>query len=189
MANKGSAFEEYLQVLHKTYENRGLARVRKTTPPMSVLLKPVPSHLTGGIVKSIQRLYKRMKVSPGRLFVGIFLSDGEPDFKGVLKGGQMVSFDAKCTTRDRFYFKSLIKDHQIKSLAGNVQLGALGFFLIRHGARDYLLPVNAKGQHPLQGPKKASCKWEEVEQWKIPRSKTWLDVAMKYSRIWNEEGV
>jgi penicillin-binding protein-related factor A (putative recombinase) len=192
MANNGLGFEEYLSTLHSLYQKQGKARLCKTTPPVKVLVKPLP----GGVLNALNRFLIRCKKykfakffaggakGKGHLFAGFFEAMGEPDFKGVLKGGQMVSFDAKHSTQERFQFKALLKTHQTESMTLDVRLGALCFYLVRHGRSDYLLPVNSIGEHPAALFGKASCKWADLEAWRIPSGQTWLDVVHEFCERW-----
>lgn len=75
---RGKRFEERIELALRGYELRGEAVVEKTPEPMRVL----------------QRL-------GGGRFAACFEKTAQPDYKGVLRGGRAVVFEAKFTTAGR----------------------------------------------------------------------------------------
>ena len=55
---------------------------------------------------------------------GYFKAKAQPDFKGTLKGGRAICFEAKMTTK-KTMSKSVITDNQAKCLSKHAMLGAL----------------------------------------------------------------
>ena len=65
-----------------------------------------------------------------------FTTQAQPDYKGTLKGGRSVVFDAKHTDADRMT-RSVISAEQEKELNGHLSLGAECFVLISFGFQQY----------------------------------------------------
>lgn len=102
---KGKQFEGRLDAAFEYYHLRGAASVEKTPEPMKVL-------------KSL---------GDGR-FIACFEKKAQPDYKGLIKGGREVLFEAKFTSTDR------IKQEKVKKEQGD--------YLDEHqalGARCYVL--------------------------------------------------
>ena len=75
---KGERFESRLDAAFAYYKKTGFADVEKTPEPM----KPIQS------------------LSNGR-FIACFVKKAQPDYKGILKGGREIMFEAKFTATDR----------------------------------------------------------------------------------------
>ena len=75
---QGEQFESRLDTTFDYYEHTGFAAVEKTPEPM----------------KPIQSLGK------GR-FIACFVKKAQPDYKGILKGGREIMFEAKFTSTGR----------------------------------------------------------------------------------------
>lgn len=102
---KGKQFEGRLDAAFEYYRLRGFAVVEKTPEPM----KPIRS------------------LGQGR-FIACYEHKAQPDYKGVIKGGREVMFEAKFTSTDR------IKQEKVKKEQGD--------YLDEHqalGARCYVL--------------------------------------------------
>lgn len=70
----------------------------------------------------------------------MFAKKAQPDFKGVLKGGRMIVFDAKHTDSDRVQY-SAITDEQRACLDHCAAMGAEAGVLVSFGfARCYMIP-------------------------------------------------
>ena len=72
---KGKAFEERLDASFAYYSEKGFADIEKTPEPM--------------------RVVKRLDY--GGQFIAVFEKKAQPDYKGTLKGGRAVMFEAKYT--------------------------------------------------------------------------------------------
>ena len=89
----GAGLEEYIKAACEVYRLYNLAEVEKTPEPVKVM---GPKH----------------QLSNGAFgFEGVFTAQAQPDFKGTLKGGRSVVFEAKaCNARAetgaRFSFKA-----------------------------------------------------------------------------------
>ena len=102
----GKTFEEQIETLAEIYRLQKLAIIEKTPEPMKIL-----KHIENG------------------RFEAVFSTSAQPDFKGLLKGGKTVVFDAKFTGADRISYHAL-SDHQREILAQYDELGALAFVLV-----------------------------------------------------------
>lgn len=54
---------------------------------------------------------------------GYYKAKAQPDFKGTLKGGRAICFEAKMTTKDKIN-KSVITENQARCLSNHAMLGA-----------------------------------------------------------------
>lgn len=102
---KGKHFEELLDRSFEYYRERGFADVEKTPEPMKVI----------------------RRLEHGR-FIACFEKKAQPDYKGIIKGGRELLFEAKYTDSDR------IEQERVGELQGK--------YMNRHqslGARCYVL--------------------------------------------------
>lgn len=102
----GKEFEQRVQAICEIYELNNLARIEKTPEPMKIL-----KHLENG------------------KFETVFEKAAQPDFKGVIKGGRCVVFDAKFTESEKITFR-ILSDYQRKVLLKYDELGAIAFVLV-----------------------------------------------------------
>ena len=109
---QGKLFEERIDAALAYYDRLGLASVEKTPEPM----RPIRS------------------LSEGR-FVAIFEKPAQPDYKGTLKGGRAVVFEAKHTSTGQME-QSRVTGVQAKRLEHHQELGALCFVVAGFGQED-----------------------------------------------------
>lgn len=102
----GKEFEQKVQSICEIYELNHLARIEKTPEPMKIL-----KHLENG------------------KFETVFEKAAQPDFKGVIKDGRCVVFDAKFTETEKITFR-ILSDYQRKVLLKYDELGAIAFVLV-----------------------------------------------------------
>lgn len=102
----GQRFEELIELSCNMYKRENKAFIQKT-PENTRFLRP----LKGG------------------KFVAVHDKKSQPDFKGLLKGGQAVVFEAKHTNSTNIRFDRL-QMHQKRELVKHQQLGAEAFLLI-----------------------------------------------------------
>ncbi len=103
----GSYFEAMISGSCDYYLDRGLAKIEKTPEPM----KPLgPKNYKGQ-------------------FLACYTKQAQPDYKGTLKGGWAVVFEAKHTDDDRIEFNRLTKE-QRDDLEHHHKLGAVAFVLV-----------------------------------------------------------
>lgn len=116
---KGKQFEELLDRTFSYYQERGFADIEKTPEPMKVL----------------------RRLEHGR-FIACFEKKAQPDYKGVMKGGREIVFEAKYTDSDRLT-QDRVGELQAKYMDRHTDLGARCYVLAgyRSGA-VYKVPWN-----------------------------------------------
>lgn len=115
----GKIFEENVDMICKIYEKNGLAKIEKTPESMRIL-----------------------KYIDNGKFEAVFDKTAQPDFKGVIKGGRSVVFDAKFTTADKIVYRALT-DHQREALLEYSKLGAISFILVGFAnGKIYKIDIN-----------------------------------------------
>lgn len=103
----GSYFEAMISGSCDYYLDCGLAKIEKTPEPM----KPLgPKNYKGQ-------------------FLACYTKQAQPDYKGTLKGGRAVVFEAKHTDDDRIEYSRLTKE-QRDDLEHHHKLGAVAFVLV-----------------------------------------------------------
>lgn len=114
---QGKHFEQYIDLILAYYKECGLAMIEKTPEPM------VPC----------QSL-------PNGRFVAYFQKRAQPDYKGTLKGGQSVVFEAKYTSSSKME-QSRVSAEQARCLDLHREMGALCFVLAAFGMTNiYRVP-------------------------------------------------
>lgn len=96
----GDFLEKMIDQACLYYRNSGVAMIEKTPEPFKVM----------------------KKLGKGR-FEGQFLGHAQPDYKGTLKGGRAIAFEAKMTTTDRLK-QSVITNFQAECLEHHYQMRA-----------------------------------------------------------------
>ena len=116
---KGEQFESRLDAAFAYYKKTGFADVEKTPEPM----KPIQS------------------LSNGR-FIACFVKKAQQDYKGILKGGREIMFEAKFTATDRME-QSRVLPGQCEYMDRHQALGARCFVVAGFSSgRVYLIPWN-----------------------------------------------
>lgn len=114
---KGKHFEERLDASFAHYRECGWAIVEKTPEPM----RPTKSLGSGK-------------------FIAYFEKKAQPDYKGTLKGGRTVMFEAKFTAADRME-QSRVLQGQADYMERHAVLGARCFVLAGFGSGEvYNIP-------------------------------------------------
>lgn len=111
--SEGAYFENIIIDTCEYYKRCGLAYIEKTPEPL--------------------RVYKNL--GNGK-FVAFFEKKAQPDFKGTLKGGLSVVFEAKYTSKERIE-RSRLTDEQMSALELHHKLGAKAFILVHMGMQDF----------------------------------------------------
>ena len=99
----GALFEQMIDGACIAYAERGFAKIDKTPEPMRII-KPLGN---------------------GQ-YVSCFAKSAQPDYKGVLKGGREVCFEAKYTSTERMEQKR-VTQNQTEALQEHAEFGALCF--------------------------------------------------------------
>ena len=114
---KGKRFEERLDMAFTYYRDRGFAVVEKTPEPM----RPIKNLGSGK-------------------FIAFFEKKAQPDYKGVIKGGRTVVFEAKFTSTDRME-QSRVLQGQTEYLDQHQRLGARCFVVVGFASGEvYRIP-------------------------------------------------
>ncbi len=85
--------------------------------------------------------YVCTRILKGGRFEGRFIGRAEPDFKGVLRGGQAIAFEAKSTQKSRIQ-GNVLTNEQIDWLTGQQELGALAFVAVNIQDKFFSLPLD-----------------------------------------------
>ncbi len=109
---KGLHFEQIIEAGCDYYRARDLADIEKTPEPM----KPIEN------------------LGHGK-FLAVYAKAGQADFKGLLRGGRAINFEAKKTDGDRITAK-YVTDTQARKLERTNRLGGIAFVLVCFGAID-----------------------------------------------------
>lgn len=97
---QGKYFERLIEQACIYYNHKGIAMIEKTPEPFTVT-----------------------KLNGYGKFEGRFIGKAQPDFKGTLKGGQAIVFEAKYTNKDRIK-QDVITKNQARLLSVHEFLGA-----------------------------------------------------------------
>ena len=130
----GEHFEGLIERVCLAYRARVEAFIEKTPEPM----KPIRPN--------------------GRLgqFVACYTKQGQPDYKGTLRGGRAVVFEAKHTATGRIEQKRVTPE-QTAALSMHEQLGAVCFVLVSFDfARFYRVPWSVWRDMPAKFGKKSA---------------------------------
>lgn len=111
--NAGTTFEDIISDSCEYYEEIGIAKIEKTPEPMRTL-RPL---------------------GRGR-YEAVYTKQAQPDFKGTLRGGRAIAFEAKHTDTDRI-MRSVISDEQEKCLNAHEQMGAECYVFVSFGFRKF----------------------------------------------------
>ncbi len=105
-ANKGRAFEEMIKYQNNLYLHRGTAYIQKISTPWVV-------------VRKSNKIISAFPEGKSTL-----------DFRGTIKGGYSVSFDAKEVTKtDKGFPLSYIEEHQVNYIRQVLPLNEISFLL------------------------------------------------------------
>lgn len=117
----GEYFENIVEATCMYYRMKNIADIQKTPEPMKVL----------GTIDRKKGIFK-----------AVFTKQAQPDFKGVLKGGKTVIFEAK-HTNGKSIAKNRLSDEQVTNFKNHHKLGAECFILVSFEMkRFYKIPWN-----------------------------------------------
>lgn len=108
----GQTFEDIISDACEYYRHQRIAEIDKT---------PEPFHVTS---------------RQGGKWVGFFQKKAQPDFKGVVRGGKAIIFEAKHTTTQQMK-RSVITDVQEKKLNMYASMGATCFVLVSFSHQQF----------------------------------------------------
>ena len=152
----GKRLEQFLDSLHATYRAQGNAVIAKVPNPVRILSKGNP----------------RQRKAPLSCHL---LPPVWVDYTGVVMGGIAVAIEAKCTTdKGPSFALSKLAKHQHQTLTLVNAMGGIAMLYVRRivGLQrdDYLVPISF-----IDELEKRSFRWSEVEQYRVPTGRTWLD--------------
>ncbi len=81
------------------------------------------------IINKVYEPYICTNPRPDGIFTGRFIGKAEPDFKGVLKGGRAIAFEAKATNKSRIQ-RSVLTAEQMQWLDEQMIMGARTFVCV-----------------------------------------------------------
>lgn len=140
---QGAHFERLIEQSCRYYKETGTAVIEKT---------PEPFHITRSL--------------GGGKFQGNFSKAAQPDFKGVLRGGRMIAFEAKHSADDRIH-QSRVTAEQAAALDSYEKAGAVCFvFVSLKMQKFFLIPWLAwESMKKWTGRKYATA--EEMKEWRV----------------------
>lgn len=164
--DQGELLEKYISNACDYYLKNGIANIEKTPEPMRVI-KPLDSSHT--------------------MFAAVFEKKAQADYKGVLKGGRCIHFEAKSTRCDEIK-QSAVTNDQTENLDSTYALGGECFVvvaLIKEG-KYYRVPWDVwKRMKELFGHKYMNVK--ELEPYQIKFCLFGIDfLKIGYSGTQNE---
>lgn len=156
----GKALEDRINMACEFYKSRDIAYIEKTPEPFTVT----------------DRQYDKKGKFIG--FTGHFEKRAQPDFKGTLRGGQSIVFEAKATENDRI-MESAVTPWQKDSLDLHWNLGAKTFVVVSFGIHNfYRVPwsiwTTMKSHFGHQ-----FMTAEDLERYRIPNGNTGLVLFLK----------
>ena len=141
---QGARFEDKLQASFDWYAAQGLAAVEKTPEPLRVA----------------------RNLGNGK-FLAFYEKKAQPDYKGTVRGGRTVNFEAKSTATDRVMQDRVTKGQQ-EYLQNQQQLGALCYVIIGFSSGAvYRLPWTDWADMKLLFGRKY-VKETDVQKYKVP---------------------
>lgn len=105
----GETFENMINAACEYYKMQDEAYIEKTPEAFRITGKKSTTH--------------------GLVFEGVFTRKSQPDFKGTLKGGQAICFEAKHTDGDSIA-QNRLTDEQMRSLELHNNLGGKAYILV-----------------------------------------------------------
>lgn len=91
------------------------------------------------VINKVNEPYICTKVLDGGSFVGRFTGRAEPDFKGVLKGGRAIAFEAKSTQKPSIQ-RSILTSEQMQWLEEQKDMGALTYVCVSLQDKFFMVP-------------------------------------------------
>ena len=140
----GNYFESIIEQSCISYYLQGRAHIEKTPEPM----RPISKQQRDGS------------------FTAVFEKKAQADYKGTLKGGRAVAFEAKHTDTDRIQ-QSVVSSEQEKFLDKEEQMGAICFVLVSFGFRDFFRIPWKEWKRMKEKYGRKYLKPEDIEQFRI----------------------
>jgi len=149
---KGKRFEARLDASFEYYRQTGFALIEKTPEPM----RPTRS------------------VGNGK-FLAYYEKKAQPDYKGVIKGGREIMFEAKYTSSDRME-QSRVLDSQAEYMTKHEALGARCYVIAGFDSGDvYCIPWRVWSTMKKQFGRKYVTE-ADLDKYRVQQS--WNDVLL-----------
>ena len=139
----GQAFEDLISYSLGFYKEKGYANIEKTPEPMRVM-----RNLGGG------------------RFEAIFTKQAQPDYKGVIIGGQNIIFEAKHTEKGRIQ-SSAVSSKQEEMFNDYEALGSLCFVFISFSLSSFYRVPWSEWKCMKEKYGRSYLKEEELGEWKL----------------------
>ena len=110
----GGMWENMIEAACRHYRLKGVAEITKTPEPMKPLSRP----------------------NNRGQFLACYTKQAQPDYKGTVKGGRAVVFEAKHSDADRLQ-QSVVSEEQGKQLDRHMALGAECFVMVSFGFEQF----------------------------------------------------
>ncbi len=144
----GETFERWLITSCEYYYNKGVAVIEKTPEPMRPL-RPYGDRKRGQ-------------------FIACYTKHAQPDFKGCLKEGVCIIFDAKYTDSDRLQ-QSAVTEAQAECFDKYEKMGAECFIIAALGFQNfYRIPWKIWKNMKQKFGHKYMAKDKELKDYKVP---------------------
>ncbi len=91
------------------------------------------------IINKVYEPYRCIRILQDGKFIGQFTGRAEPDFKGVLRDGRAVAFEAKSTNKSRIQ-RNALTDEQTEWLETQQTMGALAFVCLQIRGEFFSVP-------------------------------------------------
>lgn len=144
--NAGKSLENYIDASCAWYRDCGLAHIEKTPEPMRVIRK-IPRNKS--------------------TFEACFEHKAQPDYKGTLRGGRAVVFEAKHTDGGMIE-RSRLTSEQMDGLETHYRLEAAAFVLVSFGFQDFYRVPWQVWRDMKQRFGRQYMRPQEMEVWKVP---------------------
>ena len=159
--NNGQQFESLIEKALLRYKVLNKAFIEKTPEPMKPLQKP----------------------NPKGQFLACYVKHAQPDYKGTLKGGCSVVFEAKHTDDLRIDQRRVTEEQAI-ALSRHEKLGAIAFVLVSFRFENfYCVPWNVWA-NMQQHFGKVSVNENDLLPYLAPGIMTFLDKAIDLNKEW-----
>lgn len=146
----GQYFEMLISYSCDEYEKEGVAKIEKQNEPLEAI-KPYVDR------------YGRAR---NGLFVACFKEKSGVDYKGTLKGGRSVVFEAKHTDSDVMK-RDRLKEHQLEYLRRHEELGAICFVILSFGLQNYYKIPFSDWDNMKAVFGKVSVREKDIEKYKL----------------------
>lgn len=141
----GTLFESMIDASLNWYATKGEAHIEKTPEPMRPLSKP----------------------NQRGQFLACYTKQAQPDYKGTLKGGRSIVFEAKHSEGDKIDY-GRVTEEQRDALEAHYQLGAVAGVLVSLGMTDFYMVPWKTWRRMMEIYGRKHMKKADLECYKVP---------------------